>query len=66
MNYRYERSAVVNAHDVVELKTGHTIGEGLSLAKAKELTRSLNFGSGFAGWTPNFFLHKMHIAENNF
>lgn len=45
--------------DVVEVNTGHTIRSGLSVDKARELCRHLNFGGGFDGFTPAFFI------ENN-
>lgn len=45
--------------DVIEVNTGHTIRSGLSVDKARELCRALNFGGGFDGFTPAFFI------ENN-
>lgn len=58
-NYRYVKSATVDRHDVLEIKTGHIIKSGLTHATAKEMTRKLNFGTGFDGWTPEFFLKQI-------
>ena len=44
--------------DVVEVNTGHKIKTGMSVDKARDLCRGLNFGKGFDGWTPSFFLEK--------
>ena len=61
-NYRYVKSAVVNRYDILEVKTGHTIKSDLSQSDAKEMTRKFNFGSGFDGWTPQFFLSKLVLS----
>ena len=58
-NYRYVKSAVVDRYDILETKTGHIVKSDLSQSEAKEMTRKLNFGSGFDGWTPEFFLSKL-------
>lgn len=42
--------------DIIETKTDQIIKRGLVLGKAKELVRHLNFGGGFDGSTPAFFL----------
>jgi hypothetical protein len=55
-NYRYVKSAIVDRHDILETKTGCIVRTGLTQAVAKETTRKLNFGMGFDGWTPEFFL----------
>jgi hypothetical protein len=44
--------------DILEVKTDQIIKSGLPLRKAKELCRHLNFGGGFDGFTPSFFLAK--------
>jgi len=44
--------------DILELPTGYTVAEALPYKKAKDLCRHLNFGGGFDGWTPAFFLQK--------
>jgi hypothetical protein len=42
--------------DVIEVTTGHTIKSNLAVERARELCRHLNFGGGFDGFTPAFFL----------
>jgi hypothetical protein len=42
--------------DIIETKTNQIIKRGLSMRKAKDLVRHLNFGGGFDGSTPAFFL----------
>jgi hypothetical protein len=44
---------------VVETNTSQTIKSGLDEAEAKTLCRHLNFGGGFDGSTPPFFLAKI-------
>ena len=44
--------------DVIEVNTGQSIKSELTVEKARELCRHLNFGGGFDGWTPAFFLEK--------
>lgn len=58
-NYTADINNPTDVHaDVVEVNTGHTIRSGLKADKARELCRSLNFGGGFDGWTPAFFVEK--------
>ena len=42
--------------DILEVKTDQIVKRGLGIRKAKELVRHLNFGGGFDGSTPAFFL----------
>ena len=42
--------------DILETKTNQIIKIGIGLKKAKEMVRHLNFGGGFDGETPAFFL----------
>lgn len=42
--------------DIVETKTNQIVKRGLAMKEAKELVRHLNFGGGFDGETPTFFL----------
>jgi len=42
--------------DILETKTNQIIKTGIDLKKAKEMIRHLNFGGGFDGETPTFFL----------
>lgn len=58
MNYRYAITED-NRFDIVETKTGHVIRQNLCRIEAKDMTRALNFGMGFDGWTPAFFMEKI-------
>jgi len=44
------------AVDILETKTDQTVVKGVRMSKAKEMVRHLNFGGGFDGSTPAFFL----------
>jgi len=44
------------AADILETKTDQTVVKGVRMSKAKEMVRHLNFGGGFDGQTPAFFL----------
>lgn len=57
VNYKVEDGKVI------EISTGHVIKENLNSTKAKELCRNLNFGGGFDGNTPAFFLTKVQTIE---
>ena len=41
-----------------------TIRTFLEKEEARKFSRSLNFGAGFDGWTPNFFLDKVKIPRS--
>lgn len=58
MSYRYDSEMVdgVKQWYVSEKDTAQIIMSGLSWEKASKLTKRLNSGQGFAGWTPSFFL----------
>lgn len=70
VNYRVEKDNILTqvittmseggaeGFSVIENVNGHIIKSGLSKAGARALCRSLNFGGGFDGWTPQFFLEK--------
>lgn len=45
--------------DVVETKTNQIIASGIAMPEAKAMARHLNFGGGFDGETPAFFLKKI-------
>ena len=45
-----------NSGDILETKTDQIVLKGLGMRKAKEMVRHLNFGGGFDGSTPAFFL----------
>jgi hypothetical protein len=44
---------------VIENMSGHIMKSGLSKEGARALCRRLNFGGGFDGYTPEFFLQKI-------
>ena len=63
VNYRIVNEQMVSTDsyverggDILETKTDQIIKRGLGLRKAKEMVRHLNFGGGFDGSTPAFFL----------
>ena len=45
-----------NSGDILETKTDQIVIKGMRMSKAKEMVRHLNFGGGFNGQTPAFFL----------
>lgn len=42
--------------DIIETKTDQIVIKTACMSKAKEIVRHLNFGGGFDGFTPAFFL----------
>ena len=48
-------------YNVVECGTKQIIKSDMGHLEAKSLCRHLNFGGGFDGFTPEFFLKKMMI-----
>ena len=65
MNYRYVRNAETNQYDIIETSTNNAIKRNLEFLDAKNLVRHLNFGGGFDGWTPNFFLKPLRIEHED-
>lgn len=57
MKYKFEQHNESN-YRVVETPTGNVIKTQLSKDQARALSRSLNFGGGFDGFTPDFILRK--------
>lgn len=45
-------------YEIVETSTNQVIKTDMTQAEAKSLCRHMNFGGGFDGWTPEFFLAK--------
>lgn len=45
--------------DVIETKTDQVIASSLPMSQAKAMVRHLNFGGGFDGFTPSFFIEKI-------
>lgn len=71
MSYRYD-SELVDGKKlwyVTEKATSQVIMKDLDWEKASKLTKRLNSGQGFAGWTPSFFLARfgpsVYIAEED-
>lgn len=46
-------------NSVLETQTGHIISSHSTKDQAKAVCRHLNFGGGFDGYTPEFFLQKL-------
>lgn len=58
MEYRYsrdEKSTQFNRFQIDEKRTSNIIVLNQTYDEAKALSRHLNDGGGFAGWTPYFF-----------
>jgi len=53
---------VHSTYEVVEVGTRQIIKSDITKEEAKTLCRHLNFGGGFDGWTPAFFLEKSNIS----
>ena len=51
-----ESGYVHSTYEVVETGTRQIIKTGMRKEEAKSMTRHLNMGGGFDGWTPSFFL----------
>lgn len=62
MGYRVHKDN--DKFKVVEVVEGEVrdIETRLSESSAKDMSRLLNFGGGFDGWTPDFFLAKLSIS----
>lgn len=52
----FKTGYVERGGDILETKTDQIVLKGLGMRKAKEMVRHLNFGGGFDGSTPAFFL----------
>lgn len=51
------------AYDIYEKGSDVLIELSFEEKKAKDLCRKLNLGSGFNGWTPQFFATKHEVVE---
>ena len=62
MGYRVHKQD--DKFKIVEVKNGEVkdVLVGLTEDYAKKMSRSLNFGGGFDGFTPDFFLAKLEVA----
>lgn len=65
-NYRYDSEMIDNQKlwYVTERPTNHVIKSALTWEQASKLTKRLNGGGGFAGWTPTFFLARLELVED--
>ena len=50
------------SYDVLEKDTGSVVYLRTVESRARELCRKMNLGSGFNGWTPDFFNAKYPLA----
>lgn len=50
---------------IVERMTGNTLFERIDYVQAKQIARRLNGGSGFNGYTPNFFLARFDVPQDD-
>lgn len=57
LNYRYDKDEILNNGNfkITEKKTGNVVQTDLPYEGVKILTKKLNNGYGFDGWTPGFF-----------
>lgn len=62
MGYRVHRSE--DKFKVVEVNDGEVrdIIDGDDETKIRNIQRHLNFGGGFDGWTPEFFLNRLVVS----
>lgn len=51
---------------ILEKTTGHIIEDLLPFEKARTMTRHLNYGGGFDGWTPSFFCANNKLQAWNY
>jgi hypothetical protein len=57
VNYKIvNNNQTTDGASILEIKTDQIVLKGLEMCKAKEMVRHLNFGGGFDGQTPTFFL----------
>lgn len=59
--WKFDKAGEPSGHflyEVLETNTNQLIESNMTQAQAKSLCRHLNFGGGFDGWTPTFFLAK--------
>lgn len=56
-DYKYEKVNVT--FNIIENATNNVVKTGLTQETAKKLTKHLNHGGGFAGFTPDFMLRAL-------
>lgn len=67
VNYKVQMSKN-GMYEIIETLTNNRVAQNLDIHQAKASCRHLNFGGGFDGWTPTFFLTepKFSFEESNF
>lgn len=65
-NYRYDSEVIDDTKlwYVTEMQTGNIIKRDMTWEEASKLTKRLNGGQAFAGWTPSFFLARLKLVED--
>lgn len=61
MTYRVQKK--LDQYHIIEKDTGLVVSRVNIEEEARELCRSLNLGSGFAGYTPAFFIQDFKQKE---
>lgn len=56
-------SGAFTHYKIKEMQTDYIIDSDLPFNAAKNMTRLLNRGAGFAGWTPEFMLQRITISN---
>lgn len=56
-----EYSYINPTYDIVETQTYTVVKNEMQQLEAKQMCRQLNFGAGFDGFTPTFFLEKLSV-----
>jgi hypothetical protein len=54
----------LGSYKVLETTTEQTVGLFSTELEARKFLRHLNFGGGFDGWTPSFFLRDLSTYIN--
>jgi hypothetical protein len=62
MNYKMFND--FGSYKVLETTTEQTVGLFSTELEARKFLRHLNFGGGFDGWTPSFFLRDLSTYIN--
>ena len=60
---KYTVSEIGGLFCVLEKQTEHIIQSFYDEKEAKKLMRHLNFGGGFDGWTPSFFVKSLRLSD---
>jgi len=54
-----------DSYEVLETQTYHVVAKGLHEHEAKKLCKNLNYGGGFDGFTPDFFMQDFKVDMTN-